>query len=132
MELKLERIYSMPADLDGYRILVERFWPRVISLENSHLDRWMKEVAPSSDLRKWYGHDVARFPEFKERYLNEIANAPSYYNTLRAIVQEELKSQNVILLYGAKDEEHNQAVILANKLASDMGVKVHSVKKSEN
>ena len=92
----------------------------------------MKEVAPSSDLRKWYGHDVARFPEFKERYLNEIANAPSYYNTLRAIVQEELKSQNVILLYGAKDEEHNQAVILANKLASDLGVKVHSVKKSEN
>lgn len=115
MELKLERIYTKPADLDGYRILVDRIWPRGISKEKAHLDRWMKEVAPSSDLRKWYGHDVARFPEFKERYLNEIANAPSYYNTLRAIVQEELKSQNVILLYGAKDEEHNQAVVLADK-----------------
>lgn len=132
MELKLERIYTKPADLDGYRILIDRIWPRGISKEKAHLDRWMKEVAPSNDLRKWYGHDVARFPEFKERYLNEIATAPSYYNTLRAIIQEELKSQNIILLYGAKDEEHNQAVVLADKLASDLGVKVHSVKKSEN
>ena len=66
MELKLERIYTKPADLDGYRILVDRIWPRGISKEKAHLDRWMKEVAPSNDLRKWYGHDVARFPEFKE------------------------------------------------------------------
>ena len=67
MELKLERIYTKPADLDGYRILIDRIWPRGISKEKAHLDRWMKEVAPSNDLRKWYGHDVARFPEFKER-----------------------------------------------------------------
>ena len=72
MELKLERIYTKPADLDGYRILIDRIWPRGISKEKAHLDRWMKEVAPSNDLRKWYGHDVARFPEFKERYLNEM------------------------------------------------------------
>lgn len=128
MKLKLERIYTKPADLDGYRILVDRIWPRGISKEKAHLDRWMKEVAPSSELRKWYGHDVARFPEFKERYLKEIAAAPSYYNTLRAIVQEELKSQNVILLYGAKDEGHNQAVILADKLASDLNTEVQVIK----
>lgn len=105
MELKLERIYTKPADLDGYRILVDRVWPRGISKEKAHLDRWMKEVAPSADLRKWYDHDVARFLEFKDRYLAEIAANPSYYNSLRAIVQEQLKSQNVILLYGAKDED---------------------------
>lgn len=124
MELKLERIYTKPADLDGYRILVDRVWPRGISKEKAHLDRWMKEVAPSADLRKWYDHDVARFLEFKDRYLAEIAANPSYYNSLRAIVQEQLKSQNVILLYGTKDEEHNQAVILANKLAKDLDVKL--------
>lgn len=128
MELKLERIYTKPADLDGYRILVDRVWPRGISKEKAHLDRWMKEVAPSADLRKWYDHDVARFLEFKDRYLAEIAANPSYYNSLRAIVQEQLKSQNVILLYGAKDEEHNQAVILANKLAKDLDVKLEVVK----
>lgn len=124
MELKLERIYTKPADLDGYRILVDRVWPRGISKEKAHLDRWMKEVAPSADLRKWYDHDVARFLEFKDRYLAEIAANPSYYNSLRAIVQEQLKSQNVIFLYGAKDEEHNQAIILANKLAKDLDVKL--------
>lgn len=128
MELKLERIYTKPADLDGYRILVDRVWPRGISKEKAHLDRWMKEVAPSADLRKWYDHDVARFLEFKDRYLAEIAANPSYYNSLRVIVQEQLKSQNVILLYGAKDEEHNQAVILANKLAKDLDVKLQVVK----
>lgn len=128
MELKLERIYTKPADLDGYRILVDRVWPRGISKEKAHLDRWMKEVAPSADLRKWYDHDVARFLEFKDRYLAEIAANPSYYNSLRVIVQEQLKSQNVILLYGAKDEEHNQAVILANKLAKDLDVKLEVVK----
>ena len=128
MELKLERIYTKPADLDGYRILVDRVWPRGISKEKAHLDRWMKEVAPSADLRKWYDHDVARFLEFKDRYLAEIAANPSYYNSLRAIVQEQLKSQTVILLYGAKDEEHNQAVILANKLAKDLDVKLQVVK----
>lgn len=128
MELKLERIYTKPADLDGYRILVDRIWPRGISKEKAHLDKWMKDVAPSNELRKWYGHDVARFPEFKERYLDEIAANPSYYNALRAIVQQELKTQNVILLYGAKDEEHNQAVILADKLAHDLNVNLETVK----
>ena len=67
MELKIERIYTKPVDLDGYRILVDRIWPRGISKENAHLDKWLKEVGPSTELRKWFGHDVARYPEFKER-----------------------------------------------------------------
>ena len=121
MELKIERIYTNPVDLDGYRILVDRIWPRGISKENAHLDKWLKEVGPSTELRKWFGHDVARYPEFKERYLAELTNNPVYYcNSLKAIVQSQLPSQNVILLYGAKDEEHNQAVILADKLRKDL------------
>lgn len=124
MQLKLERIYTKPADLDGYRILVDRIWPRRISKEKAQLDKWLKEVGPSNDLRKWYGHDVARFPEFKERYLAELTNTPAYYNSLKAIVQEKLSSQNVILLYGAKDEEHNQAVVLAGKLADDLKINI--------
>lgn len=124
MQLKLERIYTKPADLNGYRILVDRLWPRGISKVNAHLDKWLKEVGPSNDLRKWYNHDVARFPEFKERYLTELTETPAYYNSLRALVQEKLQSQNVIILYGAKDEKHNQAIILAEKLASDLKVNI--------
>lgn len=124
MQLKLERIYTKPADLDGYRILVDRIWPRGISKVNAHLDKWLKEVGPSTDLRKWFGHDVARYPEFKERYLAELAATPAYYNSLKAIVQEKIKEQNVILLYGAKDDKHNQAVILAEKLANDLNINI--------
>lgn len=120
MELKLERIYTKPADLDGYRILVDRIWPRGISKADAHLNKWLKEVGPSNDLRKWYGHDVARYPEFKERYLAELDASPAYYNSLKAIVQDQLQSQNVIILYGAKDEKHNQAVILVEKLIRDL------------
>ncbi|MFR0611046.1 DUF488 domain-containing protein [Limosilactobacillus balticus] len=120
MELKIERIYTKPVDLDGYRILVDRIWPRGISKENARLDKWLKEVGPSTELRKWFSHDIARYPEFKERYLAELSTNPVYYNSLKAIVQSQLPSQNVILLYGAKDEKHNQAVILADKLRNDL------------
>ncbi|WP_302117144.1 DUF488 domain-containing protein [uncultured Limosilactobacillus sp.] len=120
MKLKVERIYTKPADLDGYRILVDRIWPRGISKVNAHLDKWLKEVGPSTELRKWFNHDVARYPEFRERYLAELAEKPAYYNSLKAIVQNQLSTQNVILLYGARDEEHNQAVILAEKLKRDL------------
>lgn len=122
MELKLERIYTKPADLDGYRILVDRIWPRGISKVNAHLDKWLKDVAPSKELRQWFNHDVARYPEFKERYLAELANTPAYYNSLKAIVEEQLQSQNVIILYGAKDEKHNQAVILYDRLKQDLEI----------
>ena len=90
MELKLERIYTKPADLDGYRILVDRIWPRGISKVNARLDKWLKEVAPSKELRQWFNHDVARYPEFKERYLAELAATSAYYNSLKAIVSEQL------------------------------------------
>lgn len=118
MELKAERIYTKPADLDGYRILVDRLWPRGIAKANAHLDKWLKEVGPSNDLRKWFGHDPAKYAEFKARYLNELAENPAY-EQLRQLVEEKLPSQNIILLYGAKDEQHNQAVILKEQLQTD-------------
>ncbi|KRL27740.1 hypothetical protein FD27_GL000481 [Limosilactobacillus frumenti DSM 13145] len=129
MKLKLERIYTKPADLNGYRILVDRLWPRGISKVNAHLDQWLKEVGPSNDLRKWFNHDLAKYPEFQQRYLAELDKTPAPYNSLRAIVKEQIKQQDVILLFGAKDVEHNQAVVLANKLAQDLNVEVVSAPK---
>ena len=105
--LKTERIYTKPIDEDGYRILVDRLWPRGISKVNAHLDCWLKEVGPSNELRKWFGHDPAKYPEFKERILKELVSSHA--------------QENIILLYGAKDEEHNQAVILKEQLEQDLG-----------
>lgn len=119
MELKTERIYTKPADLDGYRILVDRLWPRGISKVNAQLNDWLKEVGPSNELRKWFGHDPAKFAEFKTRYLAELADNPAY-DKLRELVQAKLAVGNVILLYGAKDTEHNQAVILKQQLLADL------------
>ncbi|MCI1925808.1 MAG: DUF488 family protein [[Lactobacillus] timonensis] len=115
MKLTVERIYTKPADLNGYRILVDRLWPRGISKINAHLDWWAKQVGPSNELRKWFGHDPAKFAEFKQRYLAELADNPAFAE-LKDKVSVILQKQNVILLYGAKDEQHNQAVILKELL----------------
>lgn len=115
MKLTVERIYTKPADLNGYRILVDRLWPRGISKINAHLDWWAKQVGPSNELRKWFGHDPAKFAEFKQRYLVELADNPAFAE-LKDKVSVILQKQNVILLYGAKDEQHNQAVILKELL----------------
>lgn len=115
MQIKKERIYTKPVDLTGYRILVDRLWPRGISKVNAHLDLWFKEIAPSNELRKWYGHEPEKFAEFKQRYLNEIAENPHKSEFLK-IVKEQTKKQDVILLFGAKDLEHNQAAVLAEYL----------------
>ncbi|WP_295728841.1 DUF488 domain-containing protein [uncultured Limosilactobacillus sp.] len=119
MKIKLERIYTKPVDLDGYRILVDRLWPRGISKVNARLDEWIKEVGPSTELRKWFNHDVKKFDEFKSRYLEELKTNPAY-DQLLTTVREQLKQQDVILLFGAKDPEHNQAVILQEQLLKDL------------
>jgi uncharacterized protein YeaO (DUF488 family) len=119
MKLTVERIYTKPADLNGYRILVDRLWPRGISKINAHLDWWAKQVGPSNELRKWFGHDPAKFAEFKQRYLAELADNPAFAE-LKDKVSVILQKQNVILLYGAKDEQHNQAVILKELLAKSL------------
>ena len=112
----IKRVYEAPKKTDGHRILVDRVWPRGKSKDSARVETWMKEVAPSTPLRKWFGHDPARFDEFRSRYLRELRKEPA-----RSLVEElaDLAShEEVTLVYGAKDEEHNQAVVLAEEIQS--------------
>ncbi|MCP9334364.1 DUF488 domain-containing protein [Lentilactobacillus hilgardii] len=120
MELKLERIYDKPQDLSGYRVLVDRLWPRGISKVNAKLDEWEKEIAPSKDLRSWFSHDPAKFPDFKKKYIDEL-NHNEQTQAFISSLADKLKTDNVILLYGAKDREHNQAVVLKQYLDNHLG-----------
>jgi len=118
MQLKLERIYTKPADLDGYRLLVDRLWPRGISKVNAHLDDWVKDIGPSTELRKWFNHEPEKYPEFVKRYQEEL-KVNKLTPILMAKIADWLKETNVILLYGAKDEQHNQAVVLRDYLVAN-------------
>lgn len=111
--VRLKRIYEAKADDDGLRILVDRLWPRGIRKEDADIDLWLKDVAPSQDLRKWFGHDPARWEEFRQRYRDEILRDPAAFEHLR----EQCRGRTVTLLYGAKDTEHNQAVVLRDLLS---------------
>lgn len=108
MALHLKRVYDEPAKSDGTRILVDRIWPRGLTKEKAHVDLWLKDVAPSDELRKWFGHDPARWPEFRARYRAEIKHNPTQFALLRQAVSK----GPATLVYGAKDEQHNQAVVL--------------------
>ncbi|MCT3284330.1 DUF488 domain-containing protein [Lactiplantibacillus pentosus] len=115
MQLKLERIYTKPVDTDGYRLLVDRLWPRGISKVNAQLDDWVKEIGPSTELRKWFNHDPEKYPEFVKKYQAELDDNPITPEFIRQVA-EQLAKQPVILLFGAKDETHNQAVVLQEYL----------------
>lgn len=115
MQLKLERIYTKPVDTDGYRLLVDRLWPRGISKVNAQLDDWVKEIGPSTELRKWFNHDPEKYPEFVKKYQAELDANPITPDFIRQVA-EQLAKQPVILLFGAKDETHNQAVVLQEYL----------------
>lgn len=106
--LILKRIYDEPAANDGYRILIDRLWPRGICKDDAKLDEWLKELAPSSELRKWFDHKAERFDEFSKRYKSELKQHTAEIDHIKKLI----KDQQVCLLYGAKDEEHNQAVVL--------------------
>ena len=120
MQIKLERIYDKPQDLSGYRILVDRLWPRGISKVNAKLDEWEKEVAPSKELRQWFSHDPEKFSEFKTKYIAELDANPKTAD-FTALIADKLKKTDVILLYGAKDRENNQAVVLKDYIANHLG-----------
>lgn len=105
--IKLKRIYDVPSADDGYRVLVDRLWPRGIKKENAHIDLWLKDVAPSNELRKWFGHDPAKWEEFSQRYAGDVA--PDALAQLRRLATEH---PTLTLLFAAKDEEHNNAVVL--------------------
>ena len=106
----LKRVYDEPEPGDGTRVLVERLWPRGLSKERAHVDLWLKEIAPSDGLRRWFGHDPARFAEFARRYRAELGANPEAVSRM----DELIKAGRVTLLYGARDEEHNEARVLAD------------------
>lgn len=103
-------MYEPPSKEDGYRILVDRLWPRGISKEKARIDEWRKDLAPSDALRKWFAHDPKKWDEFRERYRAEL-QAAGKWSELRTIAERAMR-ENVTLVYSAKDERHNQAVAL--------------------
>lgn len=113
--VKIKRVYLPASPDDGARVLVDRVWPRGVSRDAAALASWSKDVAPSTALRKWFGHDPARWPEFRERYRAELAANPGPVATLKTM----LRVGPLTLVYGAHDEEHNNAVVLAEYLAAD-------------
>jgi uncharacterized protein YeaO (DUF488 family) len=110
--IQLKRVYESPTPGDGTRVLVDRLWPRGITKEQARLDAWMKDVAPSGELRKWFGHDPEKWAEFRRRYRAELKRNPQAVHDLRAL----LTAPRVTLLYAAHDTEHTHASVLADFL----------------
>lgn len=110
--VRIKRIYEDPAPADGYRVLVDRLWPRGVSKDAAALDRWLKDVAPSPELRTWFGHRADRFAEFTQRYTAELESNPAVGELRELLANHE----TVTLLYGARDEKVNHAVVLADLL----------------
>lgn len=104
---RLKRAYLPPSRQDGVRVLVDRLWPRGVRKEDAAIDRWAKEAAPSTELRRWFGHDPSRWEEFRRRYGTELSHNATPVNELRAIAQK----GRLALVYAARDEVHNEAVM---------------------
>jgi len=112
MSIAVKRVYEQPAKSDGYRVLVDRLWPRGLKKDDAALDAWSKELAPSTALRKWFGHDPARWEGFRHRYASELDAAGEYWRPLLT----QATRHRVTLLFGANDEDHNNAVALKSYL----------------
>jgi uncharacterized protein YeaO (DUF488 family) len=112
MPVKVKRIYEDTGNEDGVRVLVDRVWPRGMSKADAKLDHWMKDIGPSNDLRKWFGHDPEKFNTFKQKYKDELASGDqkAELDELKKLTKKHNK--NLTLLYGAKDEKNNQAIVL--------------------
>jgi uncharacterized protein YeaO (DUF488 family) len=112
MDVRLKRAYDNPASADGHRVLIDRLWPRGVSRNQIRLDRWEKSLAPSAELRQWFGHEPGRFDEFRRRYIEELRNERPRLTALRRWARE----GTLTLVYSAHDTEHNDAVVLAEIL----------------
>ena len=115
MDVRIKRVYEAPEESDGFRILTDRLWPRGISKVKAELGVWEKNIAPSPELRKWFNHEPEKYDEFREKYLTELSANEETAHFID-LVQEKLKEGPVTLLFGAKDTEHNQAVVLQEYL----------------
>ena len=114
--LKTKRVYEKRDPGDGKRILVDRLWPRGLKREEAGIDEWMKELAPSEELRRWFGHDPEKWPEFRQRYTRELL-APDKVRLLDRVVRM-AREGNVTIVYGARDTEHNNAKVLEEIMQS--------------
>jgi uncharacterized protein YeaO (DUF488 family) len=112
LDVRLKRAYLPPSPEDGVRVLVDRLWPRGVRKADAAIDRWTKEVAPSTELRRWFGHDPSRWEEFRHRYRAELSHNTALVNELRTIA----KMGRLTLVYAARDELHNEAVTLRDVL----------------
>ena len=106
--VKLKRAYEPPTPDDGMRILIDRLWPRGVTKERAAIDQWMKDISPSTELRKWFGHDPARWDEFRRRYAKEVHQHAELLDQLRSLARE----GPITLVYSARDEKHNDAIEL--------------------
>jgi uncharacterized protein YeaO (DUF488 family) len=114
MTIRLKRVYEKPEPADGTRILVDRLWPRGLTKEKAAIDLWLKEVAPSTELRKWFEHDPKKWRSFRSRYRTELKQ----HSAPLQLIKSKAKEGVVTLIYGARDQEHNEAVILREFLAA--------------
>ncbi len=114
MNVKLKRVYEAPDKGDGNRVLVDRLWPRGLTKAKAKVDLWMKEIAPSTELRKWFGHDPDKWTEFRKRYRAELRKNSEQV----ALLKKEIGKGATTLIYGARDKEHNAAVVLLEFLGS--------------
>ena len=112
MDIRLKRAYTAATDADGTRVLVDRLWPRGVSKEKARLDLWLKAIAPSTELRKWFNHDPAKWEEFCQRYTQELEDKPEAVKRLLELAD----TGRITVIYGARDEAHNEAVMLKEYL----------------
>jgi len=115
VDLKMKRIYEAPEKADGFRVLVDRLWPRGVKKEAAQLDAWLKDSAPSPDLRKWFDHDPEKFATFKERYEEELLTNPQTAAAVAEILKQ-VETTDVTLVYAARDKEINHVVVLRDFL----------------
>lgn len=115
MNIAIKRVYEPAAESDGFRILVDRIWPRGLTKDETHIDLWLKNLAPSTALRKWFGHEPSKWQEFHAKYLSEIENNPDEI----ALVREHMKQGLVTLVYSAKNTQYNNAVALKEYFQKD-------------
>ncbi len=112
MEVNIKRVYERPKSSDGFRVLIDRLWPRGLTKEKAKINLWLKNIAPSTELRKWFGHDPNKWDEFKKQYRKELKANAEWVNVLKA----QIKKMPLTLVYGAKDELHNDAVVIKEYL----------------
>jgi len=115
MNIKIKRVYEEPDRNDGERILVDRLWPRGLTKEKAHVDLWLKEIAPSTELRKWFDHDPEKWKSFCGRYETEIRQK----DDLIKVLKQKARQGTITLIYGARDEKHNEALVLKQFLERD-------------